>query len=541
MPVPRKSQCRKRRHLQQRNLRQHLNRNDDRSRLLSRKERQQNAKQNVDPDQQIEELRAQLRKLLNIRSEINDSFLLNESIESTADLGSLDCPADVGAVPFEHASTSFIAPTPPANRRRREDRIGSRFGVEETPKRNTTTKRGSSSSITTSTSSSTAFPLSVPQRYDHPPALMGAKLGTYDGSTNMDIYLAKFRICAEYFEWNNKDQLFQLKHSLEGAAVLVVHKIGRDCTLDELVSVLTVQFGTQLSSERYRAEMRGRRRHPNESLQSLYQDLCRLKLLAFGIGPSNEFSETYLRDIFVDALNDLELRKLILLQKPKTMEAALRIASRIEAIDISSNVIENKRQYQGDLGVRQQDNRLRTVEDSTYSVDYDPTVKRQLTEMRRALQNVRKELAQQRKIVRPTQSREQFERDNAQAAKLLSTNTTSSTLDLDATAATSPREATSRRMRDQERIAGYGSRACYSCNSTNHLARECPWNLENTNSAWNAGRKQHRNLEHRSSASLPREGETRRSLHRNFIQNAPDECAAPDERAVGYRMRCQRL
>ena len=83
--------------------------------------------------------------------------------------------------------------------------------------------------------------------------------------------------------------------------------------------------------------------------------------------------------------------------------------------------------------MRQQDNRLRTVEDSRYSVDYDPKVKRQLAEMRGALQNVRKELAQQRKIVRPIQSREQFERDNAQAAKVLSTNTTSSTLDLDAT------------------------------------------------------------------------------------------------------------
>ena len=72
---------------------------------------------------------------------------------------------------------------------------------------------------------------------------MGAKLGTYDGSTNLDIYLAKFRNCAEYFEWNSKDQLFQLKHSLEGAAALVVHEIGRDCTLDELISVLIVRFG----------------------------------------------------------------------------------------------------------------------------------------------------------------------------------------------------------------------------------------------------------------------------------------------------------
>ena len=126
------------------------------------------------------------------------------------------------------------------------------------------------------------------------------------------------------------------------------------------------------------------------------------------------------------------------------MEAALRIASRIEAIDISSNVTESRRPYQGDRGARQQDNRLRTVEDSACSVDYDPKVKRQLAEMRGALQNVREQLAQQRRFVQPTQPREQYERDDAQAAKVLSTDPTSSAPDLDATAATSTRKATSR-------------------------------------------------------------------------------------------------
>ena len=58
-------------------------------------------KQIVDPDQQIEELRAQLRKLLNIRGETNDSSLLNDSTKSAAELGSLDCLADVRAVQSE--------------------------------------------------------------------------------------------------------------------------------------------------------------------------------------------------------------------------------------------------------------------------------------------------------------------------------------------------------------------------------------------------------------------------------------------------------
>ena len=42
----------------------------------------------------------------------------------------------------------------------------------------------------------------------------------------------------------------------------------------------------------------------------------------------------------MDALNDLKLRKLILMQEPHTIEEALRLACRFEAID-ASGVIEN--------------------------------------------------------------------------------------------------------------------------------------------------------------------------------------------------------
>ena len=62
--------------------------------------------------------------------------------------------------------------------------------------------------------------------------------------------------------------------------------------------------------ERFRAEMRSLRRKSGESLQHLFQELCRLKSLAFGKTVESDFSKLYLRDVFLDALNDRELRKL---------------------------------------------------------------------------------------------------------------------------------------------------------------------------------------------------------------------------------------
>ena len=44
------------------------------------------------------------------------------------------------------------------------------------------------------------------------------KLGTYDGSTALETFLAKFENCAAYYSWSRCDRLFHLKASLEGHA-----------------------------------------------------------------------------------------------------------------------------------------------------------------------------------------------------------------------------------------------------------------------------------------------------------------------------------
>ena len=44
------------------------------------------------------------------------------------------------------------------------------------------------------------------------------KLGSYDGTTSLETYLAKLENCAEYYGWSAWDRLCHLKPSLSGQA-----------------------------------------------------------------------------------------------------------------------------------------------------------------------------------------------------------------------------------------------------------------------------------------------------------------------------------
>ena len=82
--------------------------------------------------------------------------------------------------------------------------------------------------------------------------------------------------------------------------------------------------------ERYRAELRTRKRKKGESIQAVYQDIRRLLALGFP-GQSGELCEIIGRDAFLDALCDSALRIRVLDQQPATLDEALNIVCRMEA------------------------------------------------------------------------------------------------------------------------------------------------------------------------------------------------------------------
>jgi hypothetical protein len=102
----------------------------------------------------------------------------------------------------------------------------------------------------------------------------------------LETFLAKFRNMASYLRWGEEDQLFHLRASLEGAAGQILWDAGSQTSVHSVMELLRARFGNENQAERFRAELKARRRRKGESLQTLYNDICRLLALAYP-GPSN--------------------------------------------------------------------------------------------------------------------------------------------------------------------------------------------------------------------------------------------------------------
>jgi len=105
-------------------------------------------------------------------------------------------------------------------------------------------------------------------------------------------------------------------------------------TVADVITLLRTHFGNELQAERFKAEVKVRRRRPNESLQQLYQDISKLVALAYP-DSTPELSSHVAKEAFVIALNDLRLQLKVIEREPKTVEDALNIASKMEAFQAS--------------------------------------------------------------------------------------------------------------------------------------------------------------------------------------------------------------
>jgi len=157
------------------------------------------------------------------------------------------------------------------------------------------------------------------------------KFGTFNGSKCQKTFLAKFENCSDYYEWTEKEKLCHLRASLEGPAGQVLWDAGQQSSVDEVVRLLKNRFGSLNEEERYRSEFNARRRRRGESLQSAYQDVRRLMALAFP-GQSGSMWEVMARDAFVESLGDPSLRIRVLERDLTTLEEALKVASRLDAL-----------------------------------------------------------------------------------------------------------------------------------------------------------------------------------------------------------------
>ena len=279
-------------------------------------------------------------------------------------------------------------------------------------------------------------------------------LGVFNGLTDLETFLFRFQNCVEYYKWNQDDQLFQLKNSLVDSAGYIITEIDTHATVQEIIDLLRLRFGNENQRERFRAEMKSRKRCPGETLQQLYRDLCRLKSLAFGQEEESSFSKLFMRDIFLEAINNRDLRKQILIQKPSTMEEALKMATHIEAIDALETPKSDVRDSQR---VR---HKIQNLDSGAGAIcKADASVQQQLAEMRDALNSVQQELA--------------LTRQKQQSSSQLSSAKDRSVLGAEGGMAAEPRVVPNRpRDRYGSTFARRGS--CRVCGKEGHWMAECP-------------------------------------------------------------------
>ena len=105
----------------------------------------------------------------------------------------------------------------------------------------------------------------------------------YDGTTPLEGFIAQFNIASQYNQWNEEDRLAHLKLNLNGTAMNILWEYTPDKldTVDKVIEILTTRYGNNGLAERYRKELRSRRRQANETLSQLLQVIQCLTSLAF--------------------------------------------------------------------------------------------------------------------------------------------------------------------------------------------------------------------------------------------------------------------
>ena len=101
-------------------------------------------------------------------------------------------------------------------------------------------------------------------------------------------------------------------------------------TLKKLTSLLKSRFSGHRQADKYRMELRLRRRRAGESLSKVHQDIRRLMALAHPTLPQ-EARETIACDYFIDALDDVDFALNMRERAPESLDEALRVALRLES------------------------------------------------------------------------------------------------------------------------------------------------------------------------------------------------------------------
>jgi hypothetical protein len=156
---------------------------------------------------------------------------------------------------------------------------------------------------------------------------------TFDGKQSLDSFLAQFEVCAGYNRWTEGDKAAFLKCALVGQTAQLLWDAGDPQKLDyaELIERLRARYGSSGQAEKFRTELRARKRRRGESLNELYNDIRRLMALAYPVSIESTVRDVIARDHFIAAMGDRDFELKLREREPTDLDEALRVAIRLEA------------------------------------------------------------------------------------------------------------------------------------------------------------------------------------------------------------------
>ena len=158
----------------------------------------------------------------------------------------------------------------------------------------------------------------------------------FDGTEDLDEYLAQFEILAEINGWDYPTKSLYLAGSLKGGARALLNELDKASRRDfnKLVAVLSGRYGSAEKAELFRARLQSRVRGKDESLPELAQAIKKLTRQSY---PSAQSSLTAVLALehFIDAIPDADLRLKLREYNPKSICEAETLAVRLEALRMS--------------------------------------------------------------------------------------------------------------------------------------------------------------------------------------------------------------
>ena len=286
------------------------------------------------------------------------------------------------------------------------------------------------------------------------------KPNKFNGRGCVETFIAQFTVCAEHNRWSETEKAAQLKCCLTEDAGQLVWDSGSpaDITYAELAEKLKRRYGSLDQQERYKAQLRARRRSAGEPLAKIYQDIRGLMTRAYPGQSTSDMGEQMARDHFLTALNDKEFELKVRERFPNTLDEAFKQSVQLEALQdtvdasVARDAARNRHRNPRDDGIARRVAQLEQRAVPTV-VDYVEDQRgSEVAEMKRKMDEMSKELGR----LRALQPR---------------TTVTSGPSQVAAPRSDQSRPPIASAPAGDRRLNSAG---CFNCGAIGHFARHCP-------------------------------------------------------------------